>query len=57
MIETSFASFPPLYALEEWTRCQGAEDVYCMVDAALVARTESPLLRLLQVTTRPQPRY
>ncbi|XP_068620645.1 O-acyltransferase like protein-like [Battus philenor] len=46
--ETAFASLPPLYALDEWTQCQGPDHVYCIVDAALVSKTQSPLLQLLK---------
>ncbi|XP_026739369.1 nose resistant to fluoxetine protein 6-like isoform X1 [Trichoplusia ni] len=46
--DTQFASLPALYALDEWSQCQRAGDVYCMVDAALYATQPSPALMLLQ---------
>ncbi|XP_023940639.2 nose resistant to fluoxetine protein 6 [Bicyclus anynana] len=44
---TAFAEAPPLYALDEWSQCQRAEDVYCIVHAALTP-ANSPLYDLLQ---------
>ncbi|XP_053614331.1 nose resistant to fluoxetine protein 6-like [Plodia interpunctella] len=46
--ETTFASLPPLYALDEWAQCQNPGDVYCIVDAQLRSDSPSPTLRLLE---------
>ncbi|XP_038211046.1 nose resistant to fluoxetine protein 6-like isoform X2 [Zerene cesonia] len=46
--DTLLSTIPPLYDLDEWTSCQRPMDRYCMVDAALVSKTPSPLLDLLK---------
>ncbi|CAG4989468.1 unnamed protein product [Colias eurytheme] len=46
--ETLLTTIPPLYDLDEWSSCQRPMDRYCMVDAALVSKTPSPLLDLLK---------
>ncbi|KAL4709247.1 hypothetical protein ACJJTC_010708, partial [Scirpophaga incertulas] len=46
--DTQFAQWPPLYALDDWYQCQRPGDVYCIVDAALVADGNSPMLSQLQ---------
>ncbi|KAL0820748.1 hypothetical protein ABMA28_006568 [Loxostege sticticalis] len=45
---TTFAELPPLFGLDDWAGCQGEDDVWCIVDAALVSDEPSAALTLLQ---------
>ncbi|XP_073953516.1 uncharacterized protein [Choristoneura fumiferana] len=36
-------SVPPLFGLDDWTRCQRPDDVYCVVEAALVSGNNSTM--------------
>ncbi|KAG6461604.1 hypothetical protein O3G_MSEX012737 [Manduca sexta] len=46
--ETTLDSLPPLYGLDDWTQCRRRGDVYCMVEAALLAPASSYLLDILK---------
>ncbi|XP_050674606.1 uncharacterized protein LOC126972071 isoform X2 [Leptidea sinapis] len=46
--DTDFARLPPLYDLDDWSKCQQPNDKYCVVDAVLLARSPSPVYQLLQ---------
>ncbi|XP_064073804.1 nose resistant to fluoxetine protein 6-like [Vanessa tameamea] len=41
--ETTYLDLPPLFHLDEWSQCRRPNDVYCIVDAALVSSSPSPL--------------
>ncbi|XP_072942314.1 nose resistant to fluoxetine protein 6-like [Epargyreus clarus] len=46
--ETTYASLPPLYGLDNWLSCRRPGDVYCMVDAVLLPNSSSTLMNLLE---------
>ncbi|CAB3244320.1 unnamed protein product [Arctia plantaginis] len=46
--DTIATTLPPLYHLDDWSRCQRTGDVYCIVDAVLYTTQPSRTMALLQ---------